>query len=239
MQIVNIIVAALIALGLAVAGFCVERGLVSLSSDNHYVAVKGLAERDVQADTAVWYLSFSAKNLDMSKARSALLEDEKKIMDFLQSSGIPATEVSIESLSVSEGSEISSRTGGSENYEKFFYATQTLVVRTKNVNNVAQAAQKTSILVDQGVLVKSERPRYIFTKLNDIKPDMIGEATRNARKAADQFAKDSGNNVGPMITATQGWFNILARDGSDEDSEAYFIDKKVRVITDINFVLMN
>ena len=94
-------------------------------------------------------------------------------------------------------------------------------------------------LIAQDVLLTNSDPVYMYTKLNDIKPDMITEATQNARQAAQRFAQDSSSKVGTIMSADQGWFNILSAYGSDVEAEQASIEKKVRVITTVNFSLVD
>lgn len=114
--------------------------------------------------------------------------------------------------------------------------TQVLRVQTAEMRTMEASARETAALLERDVLVQEASPRYLFTRLNEIKPDMIGQATRAAREAADKFAQDSSSGVGPILRAQQGWFSILPR-GGGEHREEQSVEKTVRVITTIDFLL--
>lgn len=230
--------ATIVAVGIAGAGYFVNCGLRAAYSDNRSVSVKGLSERDVRANLAVWRISFATESENLAQARSENIDREKKIREFLSAQKMKPEDIRIESISVSTAREENGFDSKSARlYKNIYTITEELIVRTTAVEDIEQAAQRTSDLIDQGVVLAQSDVKYMFTKLNDIKPEMIAEATKNARAAADQFARDSGNVVGDITSATQGWFNIVPRDGSSEYGEENFIDKRVRVVADVNFRL--
>ena len=124
-----------------------------------------------------------------------------------------------------------------------FIVAQTLMARSTNVDQIAAAGQRLSQLVDAGVVLSNEfgpgGPVYLFTKLNEIKPQMIAEATRNARAAAEQFAKDSGARIGGIRRANQGLFEILPRDRAPQLTEETQIEKTVRVVSTVDYLLLD
>ena len=122
--------------------------------------------------------------------------------------------------------------------ENRFILAQTVIVRTEQVDRVARLNQQTGELVKRGVvLVDSGGPTYLFTRLNEIKPEMLAEATRNARLSAEQFAANSGSTIAGIRRATQGLFEILARDPAPGLLEPNQLDKKVRVVSTIEYRL--
>lgn len=126
-----------------------------------------------------------------------------------------------------------------QEYKNTYEMTQTITVRSAKVRDIEKAAQNTFALIAQDVLLTNSDPVYMYTKLNEIKPEMIAQATKNAREAAGQFAQDSKSNVGKIMSADQGWFNILSAYGSETEAEQVSIEKKVRVITTVNFSLVD
>jgi hypothetical protein len=115
------------------------------------------------------------------------------------------------------------------------------MARSTAVDQIAAAGQRLSQLVDAGIVLSSDfgpgGPVYLFTKLNDIKPEMIAEATRNAREAAEQFAKDSGARIGGIRRANQGLFEILPRDRAPQLTEETQVEKTVRVVSTVDYLL--
>lgn len=230
--------ATIVAVGIAGAGYFVNCGLRAAYSDNRSVSVKGLSERDVRADLAVWRISFETESESLPQARSENIDREKKIREFLLAQKINPESINVESITASKSREENGEDErGATLYKQVYSVEEILVVRSTAIDDVSQATQKTADLIDQGIVLSRSDVKYIFTKLNEIKPDMIAEATKNARAAADQFARDSGSEVGGITSATQGWFNILPRDGSSDYGEENFIDKRVRVVADVNFRL--
>lgn len=230
--------AVILSLGIGAAGYFINSGLRAAYSDNRSVSVKGLSERDVRADLAVWRISFEAESESLPQARSENIDREKKIRDFLSAQKINPESIKVESITASKSREENGEDEkGATQYKQVYSVHEVLVVRSTAIDDISQATQKTADLIDQGIVLSRSEVKYMFTKLNEIKPDMIAEATKNARAAADQFARDSGSKVGGITSATQGWFNILPRDGSSEYGEEDFIDKRVRVVADVNFRL--
>ena len=126
--------------------------------------------------------------------------------------------------------------------ESRFVMAQTLVVRSPDVDGVAALAQRVGELVSQGVVLSSDGgtaggPVYLFTALNDAKPEMVAEATRNARASAEQFAADSGSRLGDIRSASQGLFQILARDDAPGLMEPFQIAKRLRVVSTVEYFL--
>lgn len=227
-----------LALGIAYASTNIYRGLTEFRSYDRYVTVKGLAQRDVIADIALWPIAYSETGNDLTALQDTMDQRAHSVMTFLQKNGITPDKVEKQQLNVQDLLAQSYRQQGVENSR--FILTQTLMVRTENIEAVAKAAQNLGDLVRQGVVLAQTGytgPTYIFSKLNDIKPEMIAEATRNARDAAAQFASDSGQEVGEIRTAYQGLFQILPRDETYTIPEAQQINKTVRVVSTVDFYL--
>src|SRR5690606_34429767 len=128
--------------------------------------------------------------------------------------------------------------------ESRYILAQSLLVRSNDVAKVGEAAQRVGELVDAGIVLSSEGQPisgavYLFTKLNDVKPEMIAEATASAREAAEQFARDAGSTVGPIRRASQGLFQILPRDDYPGAYEPKQPVKKLRVVTTLEFLLVD
>lgn len=227
------------ALGLTTGGFFIKEGLIHFGSANdRRVEVKGLSERPVIADIAIWDITYQSKNTDLVLARTALQNAEAAVRDFLKAQGLEGDSVRVLRVSAYQTQEESAKMDGQVIYANTYQLTQTIRVETKDVHSVEKAARTVATLLEAGVLIDGTQPRYIFTNLNDIKPDMIGEATRQAREAAGRFALDSGAKVGSILRAEQGWFTILPR-GGGEQGEEDSIEKTVRVVTTVDFQLVD
>lgn len=230
---------AVIGVGVLIAGLKVYDGLRYFRSYDRYVVVKGLATEDVRADLAIWSMSFTATGNDLALAQAQLEENAGKVRAYLTENGIKDDSVRLQGITVSDkqAQTYSGNDGGGPRY----VLAQTLMVRTTDINSLIKVSQNISTLVKQGVVLGQPNggynpaPQFMFTKLNDVKPQMIAEATKNARLSAEQFANDSGQKVGQIRSANQGVFEINARDPSTQESESP--DKTVRVVSTVEYYL--
>jgi uncharacterized protein len=198
-------------LGQLGSGFLVGRGFERGRAADRFVTVKGLAETFVKADLAVWPLRITATGNDLARIQDQIDADLATITQFLTGHGIEAAAIQPQRVEVTDLLAQPYRPERVD--ENRFIIAQTVIVRTEQVDRVAELNRQTGELVRQGVvLADAGGPTYLFTKLNDIKPQMLAEATRNARQAAEQFAVDSGSEIGEIRRASQGLFEILPRD---------------------------
>lgn len=233
-----IVALAILALAIMFASTRVNDGLKHFRSFDRSVSMKGLAEKDVEADLAIWPISYTETGNDLSELQNLMDMRGKSIVSFLSNYGLNDGEVELQQVQVQDLMAQSYRQNnvGTNRY----ILTQTYLVRTNNVESVYEAAKKLGELIRQGVVFaanSSTAPTYLYTKLNDIKPDMIAEATKNAREAAKEFAQHSGQKVGGIKYASQGIFQILPRDQTYAISEPQQRNKTVRVVSTIQFYL--
>jgi hypothetical protein len=227
-----LVIAVAMALGLVGAGALVGNGIVNARVGDRFVSVRGLAERDVKADLAVLPIRFTASGEVLSEVQGTIDADLATVRRFLAAQGYAAEAISLGRLEVAD---TRSREYGNQTGPRFILA-QTVIVRTTDVDRVQATTRALNDLVRQGVVIQDfNGPTYVFTKLNDVRPAMIAEATAAARTGAEQFAKDSGARLGPIREATQGSFQILARDEIGDETQS--VDKKVRVVTTVSYRL--
>lgn len=223
----------ILALGLIGGGALIGQGVVNARVGDRSVTVRGLSERDVQADLAVLPLRFTASGEVLSEVQARIDGDLAVVRRFLAGQGYPADTISLGRLEVADRR--SREYGGQDGGPRFILA-QTVVVRTTDVARVQETTRALNELVRQGVVLQEfSGPSYIFTKLNDVRPAMIAEATASARTGAAQFAEASGAPLGPIRQATQGSFEILPREGYGDASQSP--DQRVRVVTTITYRL--
>ncbi|MFN6981470.1 MAG: SIMPL domain-containing protein [Brevundimonas sp.] len=228
------VIGGLLALGLIGAGALVGQGVIHARAGDRTVTVRGLSERNVKADLAVLPLRFTASGDVLSEVQTRIDGDLALVRQFLTAQGYPADAVDLGRLEVAD---TRSREYAAQNGGPRFILAQSVIVRTNDVARVQTTTRALNDLVRQGVVLQDfQGPSYVFTKLNDVRPQMIAEGTAAARTGAEQFAKDSGTPLGPIRQATQGSFEILPRDGAG-GNEAASIDKKVRVVTTITYGL--
>lgn len=232
--------AAVLALGLIVGGLFVGRGFTEARLGDRFVTVKGVAERDVEADLAVWNLQFTVGGNDLSAVQRNLERNLDLTLEFLESHGIAPELVEVQGLRVTDASANPYQSGPVENR---FSVAQTVVVRSDDPRGVQAASQDIGRLVEAGVVLISGQewgpggPTFIFRRLNDVKPEMIAEATARAREAAVEFARDSESALGGIRRANQGVFEILPRDPAPGITQENRIEKTVRIVATVEYFL--
>jgi hypothetical protein len=229
----------IVAIGLAAAGWFVGAGFVSGRKADRFVTVKGVSEREVQADLALWPMQFVVADDDLARAQSRMGEARAKVQDFLARNGFAQGEVELQDLNVTDTR--ANRYGGPPAPFRYVVTT-TLMVRTTEPDRLYLASQKVGELIDEGVVLSSDGPwsggpTYLFNGLNDLKPTMIAEATASAREAAEKFAQDSGSALGPIRRANQGLFVVLPRDQAPGVQEQRQRAKIVRVVSTVEYLL--
>lgn len=237
----KILLAVILAVGFALGGYFIGNGIYR-SMTRRTVTVKGLAEQDVAADTAIWNIKFSRVGSDLVGVQNSIDADIAKVKKFLQSAGFADDEIQNQRISVRDKFsgytplELKSRSNDDR------YVVETGVkVRSTSVNLVDSVSRRLGDLVRGGIIISEDYsgPIYVFNGLNDIKMSMIELATKNATDAGRQFAKDAGTTLGKIQSANQGVFSIESRDpttawSSDEKNS---IEKKVRVVSTMTFYL--
>lgn len=209
---------------------------------DRYVSVKGVSERDVVADIALWPIRFTSSDNVLAEAQKQFDASRAAILAFVGKNGIPADHTELQSFEVVDAMADRYR---AESASSRFIVSGTLMVHVDDPLLVQRASQSVGELAQSGVVIASGSqyggggPTYLFTRLNDSKPEMIAEATASAREAAQQFAKDSGSHLGPIRQASQGVFQILPRDRAPGVAEESQLNKTVRVVTTVEYYLEN
>ncbi len=225
-----------IAIGLIVSSFIMGKALIDFKSVDRVVTVKGLAEREVNADLVIWPLTFEDADNDLKRLNQRILKKRDAIAEFLKQAQVSQEDLSFPPPQMVDFQ--STRYVGDNRHRDMRYqARVTVAVRSQQVDAVRKLMQRTTELVDQGIVIVEEdyqnRSEFLFTGLNEIKPAMIEQATKNAREAAEKFAKDSGSAVGKIKNARQGLFSVTNRDHNSP------YRKKVRVVTTVDYYLID
>lgn len=221
-----------IGISIVMAAVILAVGLANIITPERSVSVRGLAEREVDADLAVWNMSFLMGENSLESMQKSILEKTEVIKKYLIKHGLEESDFTVKPAAITDNSLNSYMDQTKITYK--FVAQQTILVRSGKIEAVKSAYADSLELVSAGIAVSQDydsKVSYEFTKLNDIKPEMIEEATKNARTAAEQFAHDSNSKVGKIKKATQGLFTI-------EDAAVGLEDKKsVRVVNTVEYLL--
>jgi hypothetical protein len=227
------ILGALLFLGMVVAGYMGSQAAINIKSLERSVTVKGLSEQEVPANIAIWPISTQVASDDIDGIYRLIQNNNSEIIEYLKKYGIEAGEITINPPIVND---LYARNFGSKEDINFRYTgTTTITVYTNNIEQVRKAMSGVIELGKKGIVLAEQdyqnRTQFLFSGLNDIKPQMIEEATKNAREVANKFAKDSDSTLGKIKSARQGQFSI-----NDRDATTPHI-KKVRVVSTIQYYL--
>ncbi len=228
----SLIIAIGIFLGLTSLGCYISEGILGISAAQRTVVVKGLAENEVLADNVVWPVVFRTNGASLDELHSSIATSNAKVQDFLLANGIAKDEISIMAPSI-EDKNIYSSEGNKPIYN--YSALSTITVNSSKVKHIAKLSQDIATLVKDGVALESQSARivYSFTSLNKLKPQMIEDATKNARDVAEKFAKDSQSDLGKIKKANQGLFSITTPDSYRPEF------MKVRVVSTVEYFLVD
>lgn len=230
----SILCSVLIALSIIVLGFCIKGGIDNFANKDRKVAVKGLAEKEVDADKVTWPIVSKEIGNDLPELYTRLGSTQSKIKKFLIANGIKADEISVNAPSVID----QNADQYSDNRRAYRYnITSVITVTSRNVRLVRSIIARQGELLKEGVAIVDggyeNQIKYEYVSFREMKPKMMEEAIANAEKTAEQFAKNSKSNLNKIVSADQGQFSI-----EDRDQNTPYI-KKVRVVTTIVYSLKN
>ncbi len=222
-------------IGVAIMAFILSKGIIAYKELDRTVVVKGLAEREVKADLVIWPIKFVKASNDNTELYEGLEADTNKVLSFLKELGFSDKELTVLAPSVTD--KFAQSYGGTDRIKFRFTGSNQVVVYSNNIDLARKAMQELSVLGKKGITFIQNnyetKARYLFTKLNEIKPKMVEQATQSARNTAQKFAQDSNSNLGKIRKASQGQFSIRSRDNNTEHI------KKVRVVSTVEYYLVD
>lgn len=231
----NLYPAILIAFALVIAGYFVGNMHKTGKEFDRYVQVKGLSEREVKADLAVWPINAILTGNDLKALKKRIDDQNQQVYQFFMDQGFTPEEVTRGMVNITDTRSNIYNNNAALGFR--YLAKSEFTVRTSNIEKLQNALTESLNLMSNGIVLGSKNEwtpiEYIFTGLNDLKPSMIEEATRNARQVAEKFARDSQSKVGPIKIARQGQFSINNRDQNTPEI------KIIRVVSTIDFQLIN
>ncbi len=227
------IATAIIAAGLVILGSEIRSGIVTFKDRDRCITVRGLSEREVKADKVTWPLIYKEIGNDPSEMYDIMEQKNKRLVAFLKAGGITDKEISINPPTITDRQ---ADNYGNDILNYRYKAESVITVTSSNVDKVRMLMNKQAELMKQGIALVNEEYgnnsiSYEFTGLNKIKPEMVEEATKNARETAEKFADDSDSKIGDIRNAQQGFFSI-----EDRDANTPYI-KNVRVVNTIQYSL--
>ena len=228
-----ILLGGFVCIGLMALGYQISKSFIHIKSLDRTVTVKGLSEREVPADIAIWPITFQEAGNDLNDLFSSIQQKNALVVDYLKNLGFKTEEISVSPPGILDKQ--AAGYSGSDTFKFRYSGDSTITVYSENVGNIREAMNRLVELGKQGIAFARQgyqtQTEFIFTKLNDIKPEMIEEATKNAREVAEKFARDSNSTLGKIKRASQGQFSI----GNRDNNTPYI--KKVRVVSTIEYYL--
>jgi len=222
-----------VGLGILLGSLFLANAIYKARATERFVTVKGLAEREVDADLAIWPITFKDVGNDLIQLQKLVEKRRLVITNFLLEKGFDEKDISYSAPRITDAQ----ADYYGNNRPSYRYRVQaTVTLRSSKVKMVKESMEASGDLVSKGVVLADNwenRTTFLFTSLNSIKPEMIKEATINAKKAASTFAEDSGSKVGKIRKASQGYFTINDRDQNSPDK------KIVRVVTTMEYFLVD
>ena len=224
--------AVLLTIGLIAMGAEIRQGINNFVEKDRVVTVKGLAEMEVPANKVTWPLMYKEVGNDLATLYNKISDTNSAIVNFLKKKGITEDEISINAPEIID---MQAERYNSNPVPYRYNVTTVITVTSSKVDLVRSLISEQGELLKQGIAITGGDYRYNitydYTGLNDVKPQMIEEANKNAREAAQKFAKDSDSELGKIKRASQGQFSI-----NDRDANTPYI-KRIRVVTTIDYSL--
>lgn len=229
-----------LALGLVVSTVILSNTMKTIKFANQSITVKGYAEKQITSDLASWTLEFSTEGKDMVGCYNSIERDFVSVAQFLTSKGISRSEMSISPIYTEKQFQMTPN-GMVTNIIDGYRLLRRITVTSSQVKLIDEVSSDITSLIKQGIAIVSQPPQYTYTKINDLKIEMLGEATKDARARADQLATNSGSKVGVLKTANQGVFQITPPNSGDVSdlgmSDMTSIDKVMKAVVTIDFTI--
>jgi hypothetical protein len=208
---------------------------------NDTVEVTGLGTKDFTSDLIVWSGSFSRQKMDLQSAYASLNADRKYIKKYLLDKGIKDEEMVFNAVDISKQYEYEyDENGNSHRYFNGYLLTQTITVESQNVDQVEKVGREVTEIINAGIEFNSHSPSYYYTKLEELKIEMIAQATENAKERAEKIAENSDAELGELKSADMGVFHILGKNQNETYSwggtfNTYSKEKTARVTMKLSF----
>jgi len=229
-----------LALGLIISSLILGWAYKGTKKGDEAITVTGSAKRRISSDLVVWSAGVSVQAPQLSDSYKQLSDNIPRIKQYLLSKGIPEDQMTVSSITTttnkgrdSDGNETSEITG--------YTLSQQIEVRSTDVAKISQVAREATELINQGILIESSAPRYYYTKIGDLKVEMLGEAAKDAKERAEKIASSTGNSIGAVRSAKMGVLQITAADSTDVSDYGVYdtstIEKDMTAVVNVSFAV--
>ena len=230
----------ILALGVVISTYLVTDALRDIRMSHQIIKVRGYAETAVESDLAIWQMTVKARDKEMAAAYTVLAEHREKVLSFLQENGVAAEAISVRAVSVNERRR-RTENGYETNEIEFFELSQKIEVKSQDVQNISKLSTEIAALIGEGIALSSGMPSYYYTRVNELKGELLIAATQDARERAKTLAEGSGVSLGALRAARQGVFSVRAADvsGISEKStdDVAAISKKVTALVTVDYAM--
>lgn len=229
-----------LALGLVMSSLIFGWFFAKSRKGDELITVTGSARKRIKSDLVVWTSAVTYQAPTLADAYRSLSESVPRVKQYLVSKGIPENEITISSISTTTLRKTDQN--GQESSEISGYSLrQELQVRSTDIDKIAQIAREATELINQGILIESNAPQYLYTKIGDLKIEMLGEAAKDAKTRAERIAASTGNSIGTVRSAKMGVMQITAADSTEVSdmgiSDTSSIDKDITAVVNIGFAV--
>jgi hypothetical protein len=211
---------AIIGLSILLTAFVLGNAFKNRNKHNDTISVTGLGSKDFVSDLIVWSGSFIQKDINLKDAYSKLDQDRARINAYMLSKGLKQENIVFTAVDINkEFDEVYDNNGNKIKSEFIGYRlNQTVQIESREVDKVENISREVSELINSGIEFYSNQPQYYYTKLADLKIEMIAQATGDARQRAEKIAENAGSSVGRLKNADMGVFQIVAQNSSEDFS---------------------
>lgn len=215
----SIIIASIAALGIVISAFIIGNSFKNRNQYTSTIAVTGLGTKQFTSDLITWSGRFSRESYDLKDAYNALAKDKKEITQYLQSKGIKSTELVFSAVNIEKKQTYSvDNNGNSRSTFAGYELSQNISIESKEVEKIETIARNITEIIDIGIEFTSSSPQYFYTKLADLKQQMIADATKDAKQRAEKIAQNAGSSLGKLKKANMGVIQITAPNSNEDFS---------------------
>lgn len=233
-----VIAAGLIALSLVICAMVLANPLANFASSKTSIVVTGAAKKEIVSDLALWRGSFYQESSNLPEAYGSLKKALETVKSYLVGKGIPEDQIIVSSITTMP-QYIYNQNGSSTGQISSYRLSQTVEIKSNDVQKIAGIARESTELIEQGLIFESQPPQYFYTKLNDLKVNILAEATKNAKERAEKMAKSTGSNIGAIRSAKMGVFQITPVNSNEISdygiNDTSSIEKEITAVVNVEF----
>ncbi|GAB6181337.1 SIMPL domain-containing protein [Desulfotomaculum defluvii] len=233
-----VISAGLIALSLVICAMVLANPLSNFAASKTSIVVTGAAKKEIVSDLAVWRGSFYQESSNLPEAYGSLKKALDTVKSYLVGKGISEDQIIVSSITTMP-QYIYNQNGSSTGQISSYRLSQNVEIKSNDVQKIASIARESTELIEQGVIFESQPPQYFYTKLNDLKINILAEATKNAKERAEKMATSTGSNIGAIRSAKMGVFQITPVNSNEISdygiNDTSSIEKEITAVVNVEF----